>query len=239
MAIPKIIHYCWLGQNPFSDLEKRCIESWKTILPDYQFVLWNDDKIKEIHSTWIDSAIAEKKWAFAADYVRLYALYKYGGIYLDCDVEVLRPFDDLLNQQTFVGWESARPVIAAAVMGCEANLPWLKDCLDWYEGKLFDVAKINKADVVINYIIKQPVLEHGIHVYECDYFSPLNNLTGKCQITPNTYCIHHFNGTWFTPYQKRYFEIRRKWSKKYGAVIGFVIASLFAVAKKMKLVKEG
>lgn len=234
MAIPKIIHYCWLGQNQFSDLEKKCIESWKKILPDYEFVLWNDDKIKGLHSAWIDSAIAEKKWAFAADYVRLYALYNYGGIYLDCDVEVLKAFDDLLNLQTFVGWESARPVIAAAVMGSEANLPWLKDCLDWYKNKHFDVTKINKADVVINYIIKQPVLKHGIHVFGCEYFSPLNNLTGKCRITLNTYCIHHFNGTWFTPYQKKYFEIRKNWSKKYGNLVGFIAASLFAVRNKVK-----
>ena len=96
MAIPKIIHYCWLSGTPFPDLENRCIESWKKYLPDYELILWDKERIKEIHSSWIDSAIAQKKWAFAADYVRLYALYNYGGIYLDCDVEVLKSFDELL-----------------------------------------------------------------------------------------------------------------------------------------------
>ena len=237
MAIPKVIHYCWLSGEPFPDVESRCVESWRRMLPDYEFVLWDMERIKEIHSEWIDSAIAQKKWAFAADYVRLYALYNYGGIYLDCDVEVLKPFDDLLNRQMFVGRESARPVIEAAVMGSETKMPWLKNSLDFYAGRSFDILKINTPEVAIPFILKDFVNEES--VMDAEYFSPLNNLTGKCQITPNTYCIHHFNGTWFTPYQKRYFEIRRKWSKKYGTVIGFVIASLFAVVKKMKLVKEG
>ena len=237
MAIPKIIHYCWLSGIPFPDLENRCIESWKKHLPDYELILWDKERIKEIHSSWIDSAIAQKKWAFAADYVRLYALYNYGGIYLDCDVEVLKSFDDLLDRQMFVGRETARPVVEAAVLGSEANLPWLKNCLDFYEGRIFDVKKINTPEVAIPYILKNFVGEKFI--MDADYFSPLNNLTGKCTVTTNTYCIHHFNGTWFTPYQKKYFEIRRKWSKKYGAAIGFLVASLFALANKMRFIKEG
>lgn len=232
MAIPKIIHYCWLSGTPFPDLENRCIESWKKHLPDYELILWDKERIKEIHSSWIDSAIAQKKWAFAADYVRLYALYNYGGIYLDCDVEVLKSFDDLLDRQMFVGREAARPVVEAAVLGSEANLPWLKNCLDFYEGRIFDVQKINTSEVAIPYILKNFVGEKFI--MDAEYFSPLNNLTGKCTLTPNTYCIHHFNGTWFTPYQRKYFEIRRKWSKKCGNTIGFFVASLFAIKNKIK-----
>lgn len=237
MAIPKVIHYCWLSGEPFSALESRCIESWRRFLPDYEFVLWDMERIKEIHSEWVDSAIAQKKWAFAADYVRLYALYNYGGIYLDCDVEVLKPFDDLLVRQMFVGRETARQVIEAAVVGSEANLPWLKNSLDFYGGRVFDVLKINTSEVAIPYILKNFVDEKII--MDAENFSPLNNLTGKCKVTSNTYCIHHFNGAWFTPYQKRYFEIRRMWSKKYGSAVGFVAASLFALVNKMRCVKEG
>lgn len=237
MAIPKVIHYCWLSGNPFPDLENRCIESWKKHLLGYEFILWDWERIKEIHSTWIDSAVAEKKWAFAADYVRLYALYNYGGIYLDCDVEILRSFDDLLDQRMFVGRESARPVIEAAVMGSEAKMPWLKNSLDFYAGRSFDISKVNTPEVAIPFILKDFVNEES--VMDAEYFSPLNNLTGKCQITPNTYCIHHFNGSWFTPYQRKYFEIRRKWSKKYGDVVGFLVASLYALINKMRCTKEG
>lgn len=232
MAIPRIIHYCWLSGEPFPDLESRCIGSWKKQLHDYEFILWDRERIKEIHSTWIDSAIAEKKWAFAADYIRLYALYNYGGIYLDCDVEVLKPFDDLLDRQMFIGRETARPVIEAAVMGSEAKLPWLKNSLDFYEGRTFDIAKINTPEVAIPFILKDFVDEKS--VIAAEYFSPLNNLTGMCKITPNTYCVHHFNGEWFTPYQKRYFEIRRNWSKKCGNLFGFIVASLFAIRNKVK-----
>lgn len=233
MAIPKVVHYCWLSGASFPDLESRCFESWKHMLPGYKFVLWDMERIKEIHSDWMNSAIAEKKWAFAADYVRLYALYNYGGIYLDCDVEVLKSFDDLLNLRTFVGRETARPVIEAAVIGSEAGQQWLRDSLDFYEGKIFDISKINLPEVAIPYIIKRPILKNGIHIYKQDFFSPLNNLTGRCRVTPNTYCIHHFNGTWFTPYQKKYFEIRRRWSKKSGDLIGFIVASLFALFNKL------
>ena len=232
MAIPKVIHYCWLSGNPFSALELRCVESWRRFLHDYEFVLWDMERIREIHSEWVDSAIAQKKWAFAADYIRLYALYNYGGIYLDCDVEVLKPFGDLLERQMFVGRETARPVIEAAVMGSEAKLLWLKNCLDFYGERFFDVLKINTPEVAIPYILKEFV--DAKIVMDAEYFSPLNNLTGKCKVTPNTYCIHHFNGTWFTPYQKKYFDIRRKWSKKYGDVVGFFVASLFAIKNKIK-----
>lgn len=232
MAIPKVIHYCWLSGELFPDVESRCVESWRRMLPDYEFVLWDMERIKEIHSEWIDSAIAQKKWAFAADYVRLYALYNYGGIYLDCDVEVLKSFDDLLDRQMFIGRETARPVIEAAVMGSESKLLWLKSCLDFYEGRAFNVLKINTPEVAIPYILKDFVDETSVMAAE--YFSPLNNLTGKCKVTPNTYCIHHFNGAWFTPYQKKYFEIRRKWSKTYGDVVGFLVASLFAIKNKIK-----
>ncbi|WP_295679043.1 glycosyltransferase [uncultured Fibrobacter sp.] len=235
MAIPKVIHYCWFSGEPFPDVESRCVESWRRMLPDYEFVLWDMEKIKEIHSEWVDSAIAQKKWAFAADYVRLYALYNYGGVYLDCDVEVLKSFDDLLDRQMFVGRETARPVIEAAVMGSESKLLWLKNCLDFYEGRTFNVLKINTPEVAIPYILKDFVDEASVMAAE--YFSPLNNLTGKCKVTPNTYCIHHFNGAWFTPYQKKYFEIRRKWSKTYGDVIGFIAASFFALANKFKEVR--
>lgn len=232
MAIPRIIHYCWLSGEPFPDVELRCFESWRRMLPDYDFVLWDMKRIKEIHSEWVDSAIAQKKWAFAADYVRLYALYNYGGIYLDCDVEVLKSFDDLLDRPMFIGRETARPVIEAAVMGSETKMPWLKNSLDFYAGRSFDILKINTPEVAIPFILKDFVNEES--VMDAEYFSPLNNLTGKCQITSNTYCVHHFNGAWFTPYQKRYFEIRRNWSKKYGNLVGFIVASLFALRNKVK-----
>ena len=86
MSIPKIIHYCWLSGDPYPELVQFCMQSWKEKLPDYDFVLWDKSHF-DIHSVpWVEQACSAKKWAFAADYIRLYALYNYGGIYLDSDV---------------------------------------------------------------------------------------------------------------------------------------------------------
>lgn len=234
MAIPKVIHYCWLSGEPYPDLVRKCMESWQRYLPDYQFVLWDKEKIKEIDCSWVDSAIAAKKWAFAADYIRLYALHNYGGIYLDCDVEVIKPFDDLLERSYFVGRETHKNVIEAAVMGAEPSLNWLKDALDWYESKEFNVTQLNNPAIAIPVILKNVLSKKSnVAILPAEFFSPKDNRTGNVKITQNTYTIHHFDGNWFNNYQREYFRRRVKYSKKYGALIGFIVASLFSLKHKL------
>lgn len=234
MAIPKVIHYCWLSGEPYPELVQKCMKSWRNHLPDYNFVLWDRKKIQECLCPWVESALAERKWAFAADYVRLFALYNYGGIYLDCDVEVLKSFDDILAQDSFLGRESHKNVIEAAVMGAEPNLAWVKKSLDWYENRRFNVSNLNNPSIAIPVVIKNALMNfHGVKVLPAEYFSPKDNRTGKLRITPNTYCIHHFDGNWFSDYQREYFRIRVEFSKKYDAFVGLVAASLFSLKKKL------
>ena len=234
MAIPKVIHYCWLSGEPYPDLVQKCMESWRRYLPDYQLVLWDCEKIKEFKSSWVDSAVAAKKWAFAADYIRLYALYNCGGIYLDCDVEVLKTFDDLLECSYFIGRESHKDVVEAAVMGAESGLDWVKSALDWYDSKVFDVAQLNNPSIAIPVILKNVLSKKSdVAIYPAEFFSPKDNRTGRIRITPNTYTIHHFDGNWFNDYQREYFRIRVKYSKKYGALIGFIVATLYSFIKKV------
>lgn len=238
MAIPKIIHYCWLSGEPYPDLVQKCMKSWQRYLPDYQFVLWDREKIKEINCSWVNSAIDARKWAFAADYIRLYALYNYGGIYLDCDVEVTKPFDDLLERSYFVGRETHKDVIEAAVMGAEPSLNWLKDALDWYESKEFNVTQLNNPAIAIPVILKNVLSKKSnVAILPAEFFSPKDNRTGNVDITPRTYTIHHFDGNWFNNYQREYFRIRVKYSQKYGALMGFIVASLFSLKKKMKILE--
>ena len=116
--IPKVIHFCWLSGDPYPPLIAKCIESWKINLPDYQIILWDTKKIDVTSNVWLEQAYKCRKYAFAADYIRFYALYNYGGIYLDADVEVIKSFDDLLSLQQFIG-EDASGDIEAAVMGAE------------------------------------------------------------------------------------------------------------------------
>ena len=236
MAIPRVIHYCWLSGEPHPDLVRKCMESWHRYLPDYQFILWDKEKIKEIDCSWVNSAIDAKKWAFAADYIRLYALYNYGGIYLDCDVEVLKSFDDLLERSCFVGRESHKDVIEAAVMGAESGLDWVKDALDWYESKEFDVAQLNNPAIAVPVILKNALSKKSdIAILSAEFFSPKDNRTGNVKITPHTYTIHHFDGNWFNDYQREYFRIRVKYSQKYGALAGLALATLFSIKNRIKI----
>ena len=116
--IPKVIHYCWLSGDPIPEKLQRCMDSWKKFLPDYEFVLWDLERFDIKTSQWVKEAFEARKYAFAADYIRLYAVYNYGGIYMDMDVEVVRPFDDLLASPYILGLESEKGV-EAGVFGAE------------------------------------------------------------------------------------------------------------------------
>ena len=106
--IPKIIHYCWLSNDPIPEDLSRYMKTWKQKLPDYEFMLWDFNRFDKNNSQWVKEAFEHKKYAFAADYIRLYALYHYGGIYLDMDVEVLKTFTPFLSLRTMIGFENGK-----------------------------------------------------------------------------------------------------------------------------------
>lgn len=126
--IPKVIHYCWLSGDPIPEKLQRCMDSWKKFLPDYEFVLWDLERFDIKTSQWVKEAFEARKYAFAADYIRLYAVYNYGGVYMDMDVEVVRPFDDLLASPYILGLESEKGV-EAGVFGAERYSLFLKKIL--------------------------------------------------------------------------------------------------------------
>ena len=101
--IPKIIHYVWLGNAPLPEEMQECMDSWKRFMPDYELKCWDESTLGEFDCVFIREALEEKKWAFASDVIRLYAIHKYGGIYMDTDVMVYRSFDALLNNHAFIG----------------------------------------------------------------------------------------------------------------------------------------
>ncbi len=194
--IPKIIHYCWLSGDPYPTLVAKCIQSWKTILPDYELMLWDTTKIDINSNIWLKQSYDVHKYAFAADYIRFYALYHYGGIYLDADVEVLRSFNTLLDKGTFIG-EEASGDIEAAVIGVEKHSPWIKQCLDYYIDRPF-VRADGSFDMRPVPLLVSKVLQNHPEIDICPYtyFSPKDYNIKRLDVTPDTYCIHHFDGKW-------------------------------------------
>ena len=149
--IPKKIHYTWFSNDPFPDRIKECMESWHKTMPDFEFVHWDMDRIASIDSTFLKEALQSSKWAFAADFVRLWALFHEGGIYLDTDVMVFRSFEPLLHNRCFIGKENSRHIHSQLVeeyltshcMGAEAGHPFIKECLHYYDGRHFILSRNN------------------------------------------------------------------------------------------------
>lgn len=226
--IPKILHLCWLSGNPYPTKIAKCIASWKKYLPDYEIMIWDTKRFNLEDSLWVKQAFENKKYAFAADYIRFYALYHHGGIYLDSDVEVLKSFDDLLHLPYFMGAEKAG-TIEAAILGAEKGERWVKDCLDYYTNRPFikqdgsmDIRKL--PEIMVEEIQKKMPMHYlsdtnlkeiekldfkkEVIVMPDEYFSPKVFDSREVLITPNTYTIHHYQNSWFSPKAKLYYRTR-------------------------------
>ena len=196
--IPKIVHYIWFGGNSYSEKIQHCIDSWHKYLPDYEFMLWDLNRF-DIHSSmWVNEAYEAKKYAFAADYIRLYAVYNYGGIYMDMDVEVVRSFDELLTSSYILGLETKKGV-EAGIFGAEKNNPFIGKCMDYYKIRNF-VSENGKFDLrtlpnimyeilIDNYeianrtSIKIEEDAHKMQLFSPDYLTAKSCLTGELMIT--------------------------------------------------------
>ena len=103
--IPKVIHYCWFGHHPLSPLAKKCMKSWKRYFPDYEIKEWNEGNFDLSYCDYVREAYEAKKWAFVSDYARLKIVYEQGGIYMDVDVELIKPLDELTERDGYMGFE--------------------------------------------------------------------------------------------------------------------------------------
>lgn len=220
--IPKIIHYCWLSDDPVPMDLQNYMKTWKRYLPDYTFIHWNFKKFPKSQSKWVSDAFDNKKYAFAADYIRLYALYNYGGIYLDMDVELLKPYGNMLTLSTMIGFENSKSQgLEVAAFGVEKRSSWLKICLDYYDSRSFVNSDGSFNEQPLPGVIKHLLLSNGysfrevnsiseaasvsgkvIPVFPSDFFSPKNHLNGVIQESNNTYTIHHFAGSWLPLWQQ-------------------------------------
>lgn len=198
--IPKIIHYCWFGRGEMNDTIKKCIKSWTEQLPDYELCLWTEDNFPVDEYPFAKKALKDHKWAYVADVARLHALYYYGGIYMDTDVEVLRPFDDLLENDFFASFESELHA-SIGTAGAKKGNRYIKLLLGWYKnrelGKIYYmmantriVTKLTQLYCGLKRNGKTQRFKDGVF-FSRDYFLP--EKIGDCwKLTDNTYTIHHF-----------------------------------------------
>lgn len=206
--IPKKIHYCWFGPNQPDSLVNKCIESWRKYLPDYEIILWNETNFDINMNRYVQEAYKEKKWAFITDYVRLYVLYKYGGIYMDSDVEVIKNLDEFLIHGAFSGFEDIKR-IPTGIIGASEKNQWIGYLLSYYDNISFynSDGSLNlktNVETITNMSIKkgfdinkeEQVFFDDVHIYPKEYFAPKSHLTGEIVCTENTYTIHHFAGSW-------------------------------------------
>ncbi|MDE6860121.1 MAG: glycosyl transferase [Duncaniella sp.] len=209
--IPKIIHYCWLSDDEIPETLKKCMESWHRILPDYEFILWDRNRFDITSVPWVNEAYSHRKYAFAADYIRLYAIYTHGGIYLDMDVEIIQSFDSLLSRPYILGYEKKNG-IEAGIFGGEKGASWIKDCLDYYTDRHF-INSNGDMDTLplprIMYKTLYPQISE-MTIFPNEYLTAKSYYTGEITITPNTYSIHHFAGSWLSPIETTAYEIRKK-----------------------------
>lgn len=207
--IPKIIHYCWFGRGEMPELALKCLDSWKKYLPTYEIMLWNEDNFEIGNYQYAVEAYKEKKYAFVADVCRLYVLKEMGGLYLDTDVEFIKPLPDhFLNDIAFTAFEDQ--LVSAGVIGSVKNGEWISNLLSFYDDKSFyksdgslDINPI--TEMITSFLAEEKgVLPNNTYqkvegyctIYPSEYFYPKSWKTLKMNITPNTYCIHHFAGSW-------------------------------------------
>ena len=205
--IEKTIHYCWFGGNPLPELAVKCIDSWKKFCPDYKIIEWNEDNFNLEECSYVKEAYENKKWAFITDYVRLYVLYNYGGIYMDTDVEVIASLDKFLDNKGFSGFENEESV-PTGIMAAESGNPFIGDLLEDYKDRHF-ILEDGKMDMTTNVeTITNLAVNRGLKLnntkqvikdftfYPKDYFCPKDSRTLKIKLTKNTATIHHFAGSW-------------------------------------------
>ena len=208
LSIPKIIHYCWFGENPKSELIEKCIASWKKYAPDFKIIEWNENNYDIDRYIYTKQAYREKKYAFVSDVARFQVLFEYGGIYLDTDVELLKPIDQLLNTDIFMAYDQRSKIASGLVFGSTARNKILEQILDYYRNNNFLLSNGRPNTTTVVTIVSN-VLENlgikldgdyfdidGITMYPWEYFDPLNYETKEMRISSNTYAVHYYAMSW-------------------------------------------
>lgn len=219
--IPHIIHYCWFGSGPKPELVKRCIASWREFFPGWQIMEWTEKNFDIAQCPYSKGAYLSKKWAFVSDYARFKILEKYGGIYFDTDVELLKRIPDkIFEHQAFTGVESCSNLVSPGLLfACEPDNFFVKEMVRIYEKESWDEKHLK----TVNEIITELLCKHGyvcngayqevkgLAIYEAEIFSGYDLLVDEEVITDKTISVHHYASSWKKTGPKRKIQRIVKW----------------------------
>ncbi len=248
--INKIIHYCWFGGNPLDSTAIKCLESWKKHFPDYEIIQWNEDNFDVNQMDFMAKAYEDKKWAFVSDVARLIIVYEHGGLYFDTDVEVIKSYDDILeeNVSAFLGLENGCVVNSGLGYGAEKNHPFLKRLIEEYEKIDYIQYRDHVSDIACPIITTDLLMQEGfikedrkqtvsgVSIYPSSYFSPLDYHTGEIRIKEETHSIHWYSASWQDEYIKKEQEKMRKLRAIFGVKIAETIYGVISCMKKEGLI---
>lgn len=234
----KILHYCWFGGNPLPESAKRYMETWKKFCPDYEIKRWDETKFDVNSVPFVAEAYAAKKWAFVSDYVRAYALYHEGGLYVDTDVEFVRGIDDLTGT-SFLGFELPDVVNPGIILYAAARKEeFFGEILHRYEKVRFTVEQMYEitSPIIYTRLLEEKGLRLdntlqqliGITIYPMEYFQPLGLAWNKLQLTENTRSIHHYDASWFSKGDRIFFHYRLQYGDKRGKIFFCIKHPIFA-----------
>ncbi len=221
MRIPKVIYYCWFGKGKMPALAEKCIASWKKYCPDYEIVCINEENFDINQNRYAKEAYEAGKWAFVSDFARLKVLYESGGVYMDTDVELLKPIDKLLEESGYMGFDDNGVISTGLGFACEQGNALIGALLADYDNISFLLPdgtydllpcpdRNTKTMQALGMdISKQDQIFMDIRVLPEEYLCPMKYYTGKKKITKNTYSIHHFCASWISPAAKRTLFMKR------------------------------
>lgn len=206
--IPKIIHYCWFGEKEIPKTFQKNILSWKQCCKDYEIVRWDESNYDVSKCDYMNRVYKAEKWAFVSDYARLDILNQYGGIYLDTDVELIKPLDIFLGNRMFFGFEQNQCIGSGLGCGSVKNQDLLQDMMELYHQIPAGESMCSKkayAPLFQTQIMKERGFRldgtyqnrDGVALYPSEVFSPMNLWSGEILLTENTYAIHHYSSTWW------------------------------------------
>lgn len=230
--IPKVIHYCWFGNNIMPRKVKKCIKSWRNVLSDYEVIQWDETNFDITENQYIEEAYRCKKWAFVADYARAKILVEHGGLYLDTDMLIIKRFDFALMNKAFCSFANEN-IVSMGLLGFEKNNVLMKEHLQSYNNRKF-ILNDHTIDKTTNVTVFSEMLQNygmsnydkinhlkDITIYPTDFFYPTDFEGKRNNFTKNTCAIHLHYGSWLSPKEKGILKIKRFLNK--SGIIKFLL----------------